>query len=1533
MTDISALGLKVTGTGIVKTTNELDAFAKAAKAAGAAAKSGISFKVSSSAAKAAADIRAIERALVSIRAASKSAIGIRVTTAGNAKAVSDVAKMGTALREARAAAKAPIVVRVSAMGVSEAVAGLNRFTAAATAARAAAGGGIAARTSSTGGGGTGGGGPSASDASAVSSMAGAMRGLVAISSAYVALGMAKKFLEFADASKMLEAQLRLATAQTGSFAQAQEDVRRIAATTRSDLESTAKLYGNFQRNARELGITQVEAARATETVAKAFKISGAATVEAAQGTRQLVQALQSGVLRGDEFNTIMEAAPRLSRLLADSLGVPVGALRKMAEEGKLTSATLTRALTDKKFTEGLDREFRQLPVTFEQAVSQLQQNAGILVGTFDKASGTSGALAKSIMDIADSLKAMEGDVRRWGEALRVEAAGASAAFGPLLEKVSDLWDLFQREFSLNINLDEDYKTIDAFTGWLSKQGILGRTLTGNDWDAENPTGTTMYRDSQAAKQREREAIQTRQDGGFAGRWLDKASQDGGAYAQQQTAATTATVKRDKASENLAARLERERKAEEATIAGLYKAADAYNEGTAAGDKMRIMAEAQAKAIKGQGDEMARASREWRKHVAERTADAARQAASVREETASMAYLAKQVADGTITTQEAAKALDVANQTRELSVLAQNAEGEAAVRLKKAITDLTNALHAQIEARELASAQSQTEQLNKQIKLMGQELALTDELGKKRLAALKGPRGEDQEEALAAINVEGQKRIVMMRAEADAAEKRDQAAKAASQGLRDELNKQADAIINVAKAEANMIDLSAKFDKEERSAARLVARVDALAGALSGIPGIGGLIGAFSSGNPIQSLLGMGGAGTIAGTLLAPDTFKTLGRDIAFSIDKILRPGLEGSFDRAFGKTGQLSQTLSGILQGAGIGSITAGLVGNGSTGSQIGGQVGGAIGQAAATKLLSSLGSAAGPIGAVAGAVLGSALGGLFKKTPTGSAILGQGGIIGTSGNGGRDATGIGNSVLEALNKIGSALGVSASGNYAVSIGMRGDAYRVDTTGAGRTKESDVLNFGADAEAAVKAAVRDAIGDGVFEGLSEGTKKFLLNGDLETQLSKFANYKSVLDAADQAANPQSFELQGLATAEAQFKSVAIEIGASAEEIARVEAYYAQQRLDVIEKYAADAVQVESDRQQLMIQIMELEGNSIGALAEARRIEKAAADASLGPLYDRLYALQDEAKAASDAADAAEKLAAKTKAIYDERRTLEERLLTLLGNTNELRRRELETIDPSNRNILETIWEIEDLNKKRAEEAAALEELKRKEQERIQGMAAYNQKIGALFDARVTMANRNVVDQAKTMVAANDNISNSLETTIEKFQRFTDALMDFRDELTLNDIPGPGNFAAIQNRFNTTARDAAAGNAGALEGLPGISRQFLDASMARASTMLDYQRQALVVRDAVDAGLQASSGVVTDAQALLNYMQGLTSNTKEIRDAINDLKKSGELSADDQKAILETIAVSLVKTAKLDAQLSDGGSALRVTIVSQTQEAA
>src|SRR3546814_12889079 len=133
-------------------------------------------------------------------------------------------------------------------------------------------------------------------------MSTALRGLTA-ALGIISVGAAgKAYLSLADEAKNLTAQLKLATAQSGNFGQAQADVKRIADATRNGLAETTDLYATFMRNGRELGITQDQAAKATETFAKTLKISGAGAAEASSAKTQFSQALASGVLRGDEFN-------------------------------------------------------------------------------------------------------------------------------------------------------------------------------------------------------------------------------------------------------------------------------------------------------------------------------------------------------------------------------------------------------------------------------------------------------------------------------------------------------------------------------------------------------------------------------------------------------------------------------------------------------------------------------------------------------------------------------------------------------------------------------------------------------------------------------------------------------------------------------------------------------------------------------------------------------------------------------------------------------------------------------------------------------------------------------------------------------------------------------------------------------------------------------------------------------------------------------------------------------------------------------
>lgn len=255
----------------------------------------------------------------------------------------------------------------------------------------------------------------------------------AASAASIAAG--KVFLGIADQAKQLSAQLKLATENFGSFGKAQADVFRISQDTRTDLDATTKLYAAFARNANDLGISQEQVARMTQTVGESFKISGAGAGESADAIRQLVQAFQSGVLRGDEFNSVMENAPRLAKLMADSLNVPIGSLRAMAEDGQLTADKLVKAFSDPRFTAELDRQFKEIPVTFDDAMTRVRNAAIKVFGEFDRGGQFSQAIANFVSDGAAGFGELESSAASFGQAVSAEIAGIIGAFQGLMQVI------------------------------------------------------------------------------------------------------------------------------------------------------------------------------------------------------------------------------------------------------------------------------------------------------------------------------------------------------------------------------------------------------------------------------------------------------------------------------------------------------------------------------------------------------------------------------------------------------------------------------------------------------------------------------------------------------------------------------------------------------------------------------------------------------------------------------------------------------------------------------------------------------------------------------------------------------------------------------------------------------------------------------------------------------------------------------------------------------------------------------------------
>ena len=187
--------------------------------------------------------------------------------------------------------------------------------------------------------------------------------------------------ETADAYNLMNARLKLATGSQEAFNVAQAGLADIAKRTESPMASLVTLYGRISRPLQEAGRSQKEVLKVTEAVATAFRVSGASAQEAENGVIQFAQALGAGALRGDEFNSVAEQAPRLMQALADGIGVPVGALKEMAAQGLLTAEVVTDALTSQ--LDVLRAEAESLPKTVGGAMTDLADRWNQAIGQAD----------------------------------------------------------------------------------------------------------------------------------------------------------------------------------------------------------------------------------------------------------------------------------------------------------------------------------------------------------------------------------------------------------------------------------------------------------------------------------------------------------------------------------------------------------------------------------------------------------------------------------------------------------------------------------------------------------------------------------------------------------------------------------------------------------------------------------------------------------------------------------------------------------------------------------------------------------------------------------------------------------------------------------------------------------------------------------------------------------------------------------------------------------------------------------------------
>ncbi|MBJ9303694.1 tape measure protein [Citrobacter koseri] len=207
---------------------------------------------------------------------------------------------------------------------------------------------------------------------AASSLTSSFGSLSRVATSLMAILSVQQVSQYADAWTTLNNKLANAIRPNEQLLDVTERVFNITQQTRASLDATATLYARLERGTRQYNTSAEDLAKLTTIINQGFVVSGATAQEAENAIIQLSQGIASGVLRGEEFNSVAEQGSRLMVALADSMGVGIGELRQMAAAGKLTTDVVVNGLLSQGVTIG--NEFANTTTTISQALQVAGNN-------------------------------------------------------------------------------------------------------------------------------------------------------------------------------------------------------------------------------------------------------------------------------------------------------------------------------------------------------------------------------------------------------------------------------------------------------------------------------------------------------------------------------------------------------------------------------------------------------------------------------------------------------------------------------------------------------------------------------------------------------------------------------------------------------------------------------------------------------------------------------------------------------------------------------------------------------------------------------------------------------------------------------------------------------------------------------------------------------------------------------------------------------------------------------------------------------
>ncbi|EJD6389222.1 tape measure protein [Klebsiella pneumoniae] len=231
----------------------------------------------------------------------------------------------------------------------------------------------------------------------MSSLSGVAKGLLAALSV-------QQVASYADAWTELNNKVANSVRTGETQAEVMQRIFDVSQATQSSLNGTATLYARLERGTRTYNTSAEDLTRLTTIINQGFAVSGATAQEAENAIIQLSQGIASGVLRGEEFNSVSEQGSRLMVALADSMGVSIGQLRAMAAQGQLTTDVVVKGLLSQGDVIG--KEFANTTVSIAKGLQVAGNNVTKFFGENSTVKSFAAGFRDSVITISENLETL-----------------------------------------------------------------------------------------------------------------------------------------------------------------------------------------------------------------------------------------------------------------------------------------------------------------------------------------------------------------------------------------------------------------------------------------------------------------------------------------------------------------------------------------------------------------------------------------------------------------------------------------------------------------------------------------------------------------------------------------------------------------------------------------------------------------------------------------------------------------------------------------------------------------------------------------------------------------------------------------------------------------------------------------------------------------------------------------------------------------------------------------------------------------------